>query len=477
MNSTAAGWRGSFHATIRGKLSDFTADVATVGITWFQRAAQVDNWAGMPGVTMTDKQNKLPTSRSRRTILKALAAPGLAVPAICLSNAVSAAAPAPQPTHDAHPDITARGFADPVLELVRLLRDAADMEHASLLQYSYSAFSLKTEYESISGYGSHDAISLLTIAIEKMMHLGAVNRMLVVLGAPPRLLPPSFPFRRDASPLAFNLEPLSREALALYTYREAPQRLFDSKDIETPDGKLVAAACEMLGAPIIRATSIYTAIVAVAGEVSRSSSDELPDITRWIDAMRVLEDRGRESRFEFLRDLFLGSDPIFAGRGDIWRLPITDPGFPSYDIVRHSAAHIRQPYNGSGSTTLALSRLGNLQYGTALALLDLYFRHHIPTYRSLAITHMMGPVRSIGKYLPRLGAGMPYEAIDVPDSSVLDAKHRLRFILPLLQEGQNVAETIGPGLPPDYPLSINRDTMTKLREVETRNEPGVSKAQ
>ena len=71
---------------------------------------------------------------------------------------------------------------------------------------------------------------------------------------------------------------------------------------------------------------------------------------------------------------------------------------------------------------------------------------------------------------------MPFEAIDVPDSSVLDAKHRLRFILPLLQEGQNVAETIGPGLPPDYPLSINRDTMTKLREVEARNEAGVSKA-
>jgi hypothetical protein len=88
------------------------------------------------------------------------------------------------------------------------------------------------------------------------------------------------------------------------------------------------------------------------------------------------------------------------------------------------------------------------------------------------VTHMTGPVRSIGKYLPRLGVGMPFRAIDIPDSSVLDAKRRLRFILALLQEGQLVAESIRARLPPDYPLSINRETMTKLREMETHNEPG-----
>jgi Ferritin-like len=366
---------------------------------------------------MTDSQGKSPTSRSRRAILRMLAAPGVVVPTICLSNAIPAAAiepessarntsPAASSSLDAHPDIIARGFADPALELIRLLGDAADMEHASVIQYTYSAFSLKAEYETISGYGSHDAISLLAIAIERMKHLGAVNRMLIVLGAPPRLLPPSFPFRSDADPLTFNLEPLSREALGRYIYREAPQRLFDSKEIDSPDGTLVAAACEMVGAPIMRPTSIYTAIVAMADEVSRSSDAELPDITRWTDAMRVLEDRGRDARFEFLKDLFLGSHPIFAGHDDVWRLPITDPRFPSYDIVRHSAAHVRQPYGGADSTTLALGWLGDLQYGTALVLLDLYFRHHLATYRSLAITHMMGPVRSIGKYLPGLGAGI-----------------------------------------------------------------------
>jgi rubrerythrin len=74
--------------------------------------------------------------------------------------------------------VAARGFTDPVLELVRLLREAADMEHASLLQYTYSAFSLKPGYEAIGGYDSRDTMSLLLIAIEKMKHLGALNRML-----------------------------------------------------------------------------------------------------------------------------------------------------------------------------------------------------------------------------------------------------------------------------------------------------------
>jgi Ferritin-like len=451
---------------------------------------------------MTDGQGKLPAPRSRRTILKALAASGIAIPSVCLFDEMPAAAtvlrssePRSQialasaqtgdprsatpalPSQDPPPQVTVRQFADPLLELIRLLRNAADMEHAALLQYTYSAFSLKPGYESISGYDSADAMSLLTISIERMTHLGAINRLLVVLGAPPRLVPPAFPLKSDAVPLAFNLEPLSRDALARYIYYEAPQELFEGKDIDSPDGRFVAAIGEMLGAPAVRAASIYIGIVAVASEVSRSSGVELPDITRWTDAMRLLADRGRESRFEFLKDIYLGSHPVFSGRDDVWRLPVTDPGYPSYDIAGHPKAYSGAAAQVPDRTELALARLGDLQYASALLLLDLYFRHHISTFRSLAVTHMTGPVRSIGKYLPRLGVGMPFGAIEIPDSSALDAKRRLRFVLALLQEAQLVAETIGPRLPPDYPLSINRETMTKLREMETRNEPGFTRVQ
>ncbi len=391
------------------------------------------------------------------------------------TDGLRSASPA-SPSQDGRPELTTRGFTDPVLELIRLLRNAAAIEHASLLEYTYSAFSVKADYENISGYYSDDSMSLLAIAIEKMIRLGTVNRMLVALGAPPHLMSPSFPFTSDTSPLTSNLEPLSREALARYIYREAPQGLFDSTIVNSSNGEFAATICTMLGVPARQAASIYTAIEAVAEEVSRSSGVELPDIARWTDALRLLQDRGREGRFEFLKELFLGSYSVFAGHGDVWRLPRTDPGYPSYDVIRIPTAYFGRQSQGLDPTTLALARLGNLQYGTTLLLLDLYFRHHLPIYRSLAVTHMMGPVRSVGKHLPRLGVGMPFEAIDAPDSSVLDARHRLRFVMALLHEGQLAGEAIGPRLPPDYPLSVNRDTMAKLREIVARNEAGSTRS-
>ena len=419
----------------------------------------------------------------RRNVLKLLAAGGIGIPTLCLSGAMASAAPAP-PTaqsngwRDAvpaaspqtgHAEAPPRVFADPLLELMRLLRGAADIEHAAVLEYTYAAFSLKPDYESISGYYSDDAMSLLTIAIDRMVHLGTVNRMLVALGAPPRLAPPAFPFSDGAASLTFNLEPLSRDMLARYIYREAPQAMFDGKAADAPDGELAATICRMLDVPARPPAGIYPAIAAVAGEVGGSSHDGLPDITRWTDALGLLEDRGREARFEFLKGLFPGSHPAFAGHGDVWRLPIADAGYPSRDIVRISTGNAGRTVHAMDPTALALSHLGNLQYGTALLLLDLYFRYHLANYRSMAVTHMMGPVRAIGKHLAHLGAGKPFEAIAVPDPSVLNAQHRLRFVMALLQEGQAAAEAIGPDLPPDYPLAVNRDTMARLREIDTRS--------
>jgi hypothetical protein len=81
----------------------------------------------------------------------------------------------------------------------------------------------------------------------------------------------------------------------------------------------------------------------------------------------------------------------------------------------------------------------------------------------------MGPVRALGRHLPMLGAGLPFDALAIPISSGADAKHRLRFVAALLQEGQVAAEAIATGLPPDYPLSLNRNTLTELRGLPASN--------
>jgi hypothetical protein len=402
--------------------------------------------------------------RGRRAVLRCFAASGIGAPAVVFGHRAHAALHAVESpmlsAGDAEPSPGARSFVDPLLELISLLRAAAELQHASLLQYSYAAFSLKPAYEAISGYSSKDAMSLLMLAIDRMKHLGVLNRMLNMLGAPPQLAPPSFPFAGGGYPFRLTLEPLSRAALARHIWREAPAALFDSGN-DSSDAKLVAGVCKLLDLPARRA-GIYPAIVAAASEVQTADPD-LPDLARWTDALRLLEQRGRDDRFRFLKELFLATDPAFAGHDDVWRLPVTDPVYPAYDIASNPASHADRLSQGSDAAA-ALVRLGNIQYNTTLLLLDLFFRHHLPTYRSLAVEHMTGPVRSLGRYLPRLGAAMPFESIDVPDASALDAKRRLRFVMALLHEGQAAADALGPRLPPDYPLGINRDTMAKLAD-------------
>ena len=115
-----------------------------------------------------------------------------------------------------------REFADPWLELVRLLREAAEVEHALMVQYLYAAFSVKPDYAEIVGYGAPGANNLLGVAIQEMQHLGAVNRFLVAIGTCPHLERQDFPYEPAIYPFAFHLEPLSRHSLAKYVYTEAP---------------------------------------------------------------------------------------------------------------------------------------------------------------------------------------------------------------------------------------------------------------
>ena len=107
-----------------------------------------------------------------------------------------------------------RDFADPHLELVRLLREATEIEHALMVQYLYGAYSLKPAYEEIQGFAFPSATHLLGVAIQEMQHLEKVNRMLGDLGAAPNLIRQDFPYESDIYPFPLNLEPLSRASLA-----------------------------------------------------------------------------------------------------------------------------------------------------------------------------------------------------------------------------------------------------------------------
>ena len=122
-------------------------------------------------------------------------------------------------------------FRDAKLELIRLLKEATEIEHSLLVQYLYATFSIKSDrYPRLVGRGDRmpgKSRDLLGVAIEEMDHLDTVNRFLVELGSAPNLERQDFPYEHTIYPFPLNLEPLSLQSLAKYIYVEASKpRLF-----------------------------------------------------------------------------------------------------------------------------------------------------------------------------------------------------------------------------------------------------------
>jgi Ferritin-like len=92
------------------------------------------------------------------------------------------------------PDTVIRDFDDPYLELVRLLHEAAEIEHALLVQYLYAALSVTDQYKLVRGNPERpNAENLVGVAVWEMQHLATVNKLLVTLGASPGLTSQDFP--------------------------------------------------------------------------------------------------------------------------------------------------------------------------------------------------------------------------------------------------------------------------------------------
>jgi len=127
------------------------------------------------------------------------------------------------------------GLDDPYLELVRLLREASEIEHALMVQYLYAANSLKPAYEMVRGFEFASSSDLLGVAVGEMLHLATVNKMLVAVDAAPNLVRQDFPYETDIYPFELNLEPLTRTTLARYVYTEASAEALDPAHPDNAD--------------------------------------------------------------------------------------------------------------------------------------------------------------------------------------------------------------------------------------------------
>jgi len=361
-----------------------------------------------------------------------------------------------------------RDFADPYLELTRLLREASAIEHALMLQYLYGAFSLKPAYQALAGAGNPNAGDLLGVAVQEMQHLAAVNRLLVAIGAAPNLVPVDFPSEPSIYPFAFSLEPLSRRSLAKYCYCEAPvDALLPGSDKR--DAPLARAIKAALG-PSVRPNhigSFYGAVIDATKELA-ASDPSFRRLDPWVEKLEKIRAEGEDDHFRFFKSLFLGTHEGFGGRPDPWSLPASHPDYPSHALPSNPTAYVGHDNQIDDPESLSIAWLANLHYWSALLLLDRHFRHGVDLDRDLAVMQMMGPLQALARHLASRGTGVPFDPLNVGYAPALDQAGSLRFVRAVLREAATLGDRLAPVLPAEYPLDLARETIAQLDTAEAR---------
>ncbi|WP_164844378.1 ferritin-like domain-containing protein [Azoarcus sp. DN11] len=356
-----------------------------------------------------------------------------------------------------------RSFNDAYLELVRLLREACEVEHVLMLQYLYAGFSLTPAYRTLAGSGTPGADTLLGVAVQEMQHLASVNHLLVLLGAAPNLLSAEFPYEPQIYPFEFNLEPLSPRSLSKYIYAEAPIGFFDGPR-SPADAQFADSVLAMIG-PKRRPNhvgSLYNALIALVGEVSRRPG--MPKLDAWLAKLEAIKAEGEKEHFIFFKNVFLAHHPAFDGHRDAWQLAPTDPAYPAYAVPVNPTAYVGHENEILNPDLRALAWLADLHYWTALLLLDLHFRSGDDMPRSLALAHMSGPLLSLGRHLPILGGGLPFDPLNFGSAPALDMVGSRRLIASLVRESMELAKAMAPALPADYPAGVAETTLVALSD-------------
>ena len=143
-------------------------------------------------------------------------------------------------------------------ELLYLLGEAAEVEHAACCIYLYAAFTLRAEpgdgltvaqVPTVAGWKRE----INRIALQEMIHLALVNNLLAALGGAPRLGRHNLPQRSPYAPeIRLTLAPFSEQTLRRFLYIERPEGMdissiaggldYDRPAPPVPTGPLVLPA-------------------------------------------------------------------------------------------------------------------------------------------------------------------------------------------------------------------------------------------
>lgn len=365
-------------------------------------------------------------------------------------------------------------FDDPTLELIRLLRDGAEIEHSLLVQYLYAAFSIKLpDYIRLAGWPNHRyggrPLHLMGVAIEEMTHLDIVNELLVALGAAPHLSRQQFPYEKDIYPFDFVLEPLSLHSIAKYVYVEAPPSAIDLDAEHTQkDWAFIARLYAELNANSPRKArpnqvgSLYRKVGRVL-QLLQQHRPDLIDYSYWESRLDVVRQEGETEHFELFRSLFDGTHPALPGDPDIW-----DPARDDCPVIplRHDSGLPRSGEPIVDEPVPAMRYLADLHYWSVCMLLDLSYRMN-GRFRSAARRHMAGPLRSLGTALAHFGEGLPFDAFVAGYAPGVDTDRNVDLTVSMIEQVKYAQEHYARHLPADYAPACVFETAWELSQLRT----------
>ena len=218
-----------------------------------------------------------------------------------------AAAAAPPPPEE----LNGRDYA------IFLLRVAAEIEHALMVQYLFVAYTLGRPGAptALADQARAWQETILGIAKEEMAHLVTVQNLLVALGGPVGFERDDYPNPSPFYPFGFQLRPAGLEAVATYVCAESPA---DWEGAEADE--IMELARADVGAPVNRVGELFAEIARVLGDPELVPDDAFDPASR--DFQATWDEWGRGYR-EGQR----GSQPTSALPGlplpELLVLPVT----------------------------------------------------------------------------------------------------------------------------------------------------------
>src|SRR5260370_28005143 len=189
---------------------------------------------------------------------------------------------------------------------VFLLRIAAEIEHALMVQYLFAAYSI--DGSKLPSRERHRVAAwrdiILGVAREEMGHLITVQNLLILLGSPVSLDREDYPWDSEFYPFTFHLRALSLESLATYICAESPPRWI---------GQVASAIRKRANAvnkgPANRVGELYALIGKVMNDPDRIRDADLQATTAPFQAS--WDEWGRGYR-QFAQSTANGSRPNFV---------------------------------------------------------------------------------------------------------------------------------------------------------------------